>query len=76
MADYNANAYGIGDSRKSAKDNTTTALRNPIDNVNKGQISMPFVIEAGSEIQGGVVYVNKDTVIANYDTLTITVKTG
>lgn len=74
MADYNTNAYGIGDSRKSAKDNTTTALRNP--DPNKGQQCMRFQIAAGSEIMGGEVWVNKDTTIANNDTFTITAKTG
>lgn len=76
MADYNTNAYGIGDSRKAAKDNTTTALRNPIDNVNKGQKCMRFVIAAGAEIMGGEIWVNKDTTIANNDTFTITAKSG
>lgn len=75
MANYTANAYGVGDSRKGG-DKTTTALRNPDDNVSKGQKSMRFVIAAGSEIMGGVVFVNKDTTIAAADTLTITVQAG
>jgi hypothetical protein len=76
MSDYNANAYGIGDSRKTAKDNTTSALKNPLDNVNKGQQCMRFQIAAGVEIMGGEIWVNKDTTIANNDTLTVTVLTG
>ena len=76
MTDYTANAYGVGDSRKNAKDNTTTALRNPIDNVNKGQKCMRFVIAAGSEIQGGEIWINRDTVMAASDTCTITIKAG
>lgn len=76
MADYNATAYGIADSRKSAKDNTTTALRNPIDHVNKGQKCMRFQIAAGTEIMGGEVWVNKGTTIAANDTFTITATAG
>lgn len=75
MANYTANAYGVANSRKGG-DKTTTALRNPIDNVNKGQKSMRFVVAAGSEIQGGEVWVNVGTTIAAADTFTITVQAG
>jgi hypothetical protein len=74
MADYNATAYGIADSRKSAKDTTTTALRNA--DPNKGQKCMRFQVAAGSEIMGGEIWVNKDTVIAANDTFTITATAG
>jgi len=76
MANYTANVYGVGDSRKGGRDDTTTALRNPVDNVNKGQQSMRFQIAAGSQIMGGEIWVNKDTVIAAADTLTLTVQAG
>jgi len=75
MSDYTATCYGVGDSRKGG-DHTTTALRNPLTNVNKGQQVMRFVVASSSEIQGGVIYVNKDTVVANSDTFTITVTAG
>jgi hypothetical protein len=75
MSDYTATAYGVGDSRKGG-DHTTTALRNPLPDMSKGQQTMRFVVAAGSEIMGGVVYVNKDTVIAADDTFTITVTAG
>lgn len=75
MADYTANAYGVGDSRKGG-DKTTTALRNPLSTMSKGQKTMRFVIAAGSEIMGGEIYVNKDTTISASDTLTITVQSG
>lgn len=76
MAQYTANAYGVGDSRKGGKDNTTTALKNPKSNVNKGQKCMRFQVALGSEIVGGEIYVNKDTVIAAADTFLITVQAG
>lgn len=75
MSDYTATCYGVGDSRKGG-DKTTTALRNPVGSVSKGQQSMRFVVAAGSEIQGGEIWVNKDTTIAANDTLTITVTAG
>lgn len=75
MADYTANAYGVGDSRKGGY-KTTTALVNEESAMSKGQQTMRFVIAAGSEIAGGVIYVNKDTTIAASDTLTITVQSG
>ena len=76
MSNYTANAYGVGHSRKSAADKTTSALRNPKDNVNKGQKSMRFNIAAGSQIMGGEIWVNEDTTIAADDTFTITVVAG
>jgi len=75
MTDYTSTVYGVGDSRKGS-DKTTTALRNPLTDVNKGQQVMRFVVSASSEIQGGVIYVNKDTVIAASDTFTLTVTAG
>ncbi|MHC4751934.1 MAG: hypothetical protein ACYTFW_18930 [Planctomycetota bacterium] len=74
-SNYTANAYGANDSRKGG-DKTTTALRNPESNVSKGQTSMRFVVAAGSEITGGVIFVNKGTTIAALDTFTITVQAG
>ena len=76
MADYTATCYGVGGSRKDGKDMTTTALRNPMDNVNKGQKSMRFQVAVGSEIMGGVIWVNEGTTIAASDTFTITVTAG
>lgn len=73
--DYTATCYGVGDSRKGG-DKTTAALRNPEGNVSKGQQSMRFVIAVGSEIMGGVIYVNKDTTISADDTFTLTVTAG
>ena len=75
MADYTATVYGVGDSRKGGW-KTSADLKNPIDNVRKGQKSMRFVVAAGSEITGGVIFVNKDTTIAAADTLTLTVTAG
>ena len=76
MSQYTANAYGVGDSRKGGKDNTTTALKNPLDNVNKGQNSMRFQVAVGSQIMGGEIWVNEDTTIAAADTFLITVQAG
>ena len=75
MANYTADAYGVGDSRKGG-DKTTTALRNPLTTVSKGQQSMRFVVAAGSEITGGVIFINKGTTVGANDTFTITVKAG
>jgi hypothetical protein len=75
MSDYTATCYGVGNSRKGG-DRTTSALRNPVDNVNKGQKSVRFVIAAGSQIQGGEIWVNGTTAIAANDTLTLTVTAG
>jgi hypothetical protein len=76
VADYTANAYGVAHSRKDGKDDTTTALKNPKSAYNKGQKCMRFQVAAGSEIQGGEIWVNEDTVIASSDTFTITVQSG
>ena len=75
MSDYTANAYGVGNSRKGG-DKTTTALRNPLSGMSKGQKVMRFVIAEGSEIMGGEIFVNVDTTIAAADTLTITIQAG
>jgi len=75
MSDYTANCYGVGDSRKGGF-KSTTALVNELSNVNKGQYSMRFVIAAGSQIMGGVIFVNKGTTISADDTFTITVQSG
>ncbi|NIS52985.1 MAG: hypothetical protein GWN94_18070, partial [Phycisphaerae bacterium] len=53
MADYTANAYGINDSRKDGKDQTTTAKKEPKTNFNKGRNVMRFVVAEGDEIAGG-----------------------
>ena len=76
MADYTATAYGVGNSRKDGKSNTTTALRNEQSTMSKGQDCMRFVVAAENEIMGGEIWVNKDTVVAASDTLTITVTAG
>jgi hypothetical protein len=75
MSDYTATCYGIGDSRKGGF-KTSSALKNELSTMSKGQKTMRFVIAAGSQIMGGEIYVNKDTVLANGDTLTLTVTTG
>ena len=75
MANYTANAYGVGDSRKGGH-KTTTALVEEEHKVSKGQQSMRFKVAAGAEISGGVIFVNKDTTIAAADTFTITVQAG
>ena len=75
MTDYTANVYGVGDSRKGGF-KTTTALRNELADVCKGQQSMRFVIAEGSQIMGGVIFVNKDTTISAADTFTLTVQSG
>jgi len=75
MTNYTGTCYGVGDSRKGG-DKTTTALRNPDANTTKGQKSMRFVVAVGSQITGGEIFVNEDTVIAANDTLTITVTAG
>lgn len=75
MANYTANCYGVGESRK-GNDKTTTALRNPTTAMSKGQKTMRFQIAAGSQIMGGEIYVNEDTTIAGSDTFTITVQAG
>lgn len=75
MSDYTATAYGEAGSRKGG-DKTTTALRAPMTNVNKGQKSVRFVVAPENEITGGVIYVNADTTVAAADTFTITVTAG
>ena len=75
MTQYTGTCYGSEGSRKGG-DRTTTALRNPIDNVNKGQKSMRFVVAVGSEIMGGEIWVNEDTTIVDTDTFLITVTHG
>ena len=72
MSDYTATCYGISRSRKGG-DKTTAALRNPIDNVNKGQKSVRYVIAVGAEIMGGEIWVNEGTTLVADDTLTLTV---
>ena len=74
MADYTATCYGIADGRKGSN-KTTNALRNELSTMSKGQKTMRMVVAAENEIMGGVIFVNKDTVLANADTLTITVTT-
>ena len=73
MSNYTATAYGVARSRKGGE-KTTTALRNA--DPDKGQKSMRVVVAAGSEIMGGEIFVNEDTVLAADDTLTITVTAG
>ena len=74
MSDYTATCYGIADGQKGSN-KTTNALRNELSTMSKGQQTMRMVVAAENEIMGGVIYVNKDTVLANADTLTITVTT-
>lgn len=74
MADYTATCYGIGDGRKGGF-KTTNALRNELSTMSKGQKCVRVVVAAENEIMGGEIYVNADTVLANADTLTITVTT-
>jgi hypothetical protein len=77
MADYTANAYGIGQSRKDGKSNTSAGVRVEKSTLpGKGKKCMRFVIAEGSEIMGGEIWVNEGTVIANADTFTITATTG
>jgi len=75
MTNYTANTYGVGDSRKGGY-KTTAALVNEESIMSKGQQTMRFVVAAGSQIQGGVIYVNKDTTISADDTFTLTVVAG
>jgi hypothetical protein len=75
MADYTSTCYGVGDSRKGG-DKTTAALRAPLSAMSKGQKCTRVVVAAENEIMGGEIYVNADTVLANADTLTITVTSG
>ena len=73
MADYTATCYGISGDHKYT-DRTTAALTRNID-PNKGQKCVRVTIAAENEIMGGEVWVNADTVLANADTLTLTVTT-
>jgi hypothetical protein len=73
MTDYTANAYGIDGDHKYT-DRTTAALGKNRD-PNKGQKCVRFVIAADTQIMGGEIWVNADTVIANSDGLNITVLT-
>jgi len=73
MSDYTATCYGIGRANMTS-DRTTDALTRNAD-PNKGQKCVRVVIAAENEIMGGVVWVNEDTVLANADTLTLTVTT-
>jgi hypothetical protein len=75
MADYTATCYGVGDSRKGGW-KTSSALVNEPTAYQKGKKAMRFVVAAGSEIAGGVIYVDKGTTIAAADTLTLTVTAG
>ncbi len=76
MADYTANAYGINDSRKDGKDQTTTAKKEPKTNFNKGRNVMRFVVAEGDEIAGGEIFVKKAQTVSASDTFTITVQSG
>lgn len=75
MADYTATCYGIGRARKASDDKTTAALRNPTSKINKGQKCVRVIVAPENEIMGGEIWVNEGTVLANADTLTITVTT-
>ncbi len=75
MTEYTSTCYGIGRDRKASDDKTTAALRNPFSKVNKGQKCMRVIIAAGSQIMGGEIWVNEGTVLANADTLKLTVTT-
>lgn len=76
MAQYTANAYGVGNSRKDGKAQTTTALKNEKSTMGKSREVMRFQVALGSEIMGGEIFVNKDTVIAASDTFLVTVQAG
>ena len=73
MADYTATCYGISGDNKYT-DRTTAALGKNRD-PNKGQNCVRVVVAAENEIMGGEIWVNAGTVLANADTLTITVTT-
>ena len=73
MADYTATCYGIGGDNKYSN-RTTDALGNNKD-PKKGQNCVRVVVAAENEIMGGELWVNADTVLANADTLTLTVTT-
>ena len=73
MSDYTATCYGISGDNKYT-DRTTAALGKNKD-PNKGQKCVRVSIAAENEIMGGEVWVNADTVLANGDTLTLTVTT-
>ena len=73
MSDYTATCYGISGDHKYT-DRTTAALTRNRD-PKKGQKCVRVAIAAGSQIMGGEVWVNADTVLANADTLTLTVTT-
>ena len=73
MPNYTATCYGVsGDNFYT--DRTTDALGKNKD-PNKGQKCVRVAIAAGSQIMGGEVWVNAGTVLANADTLTLTVTT-
>jgi len=73
MSDYTATCYGISGDHKYT-DRTTAALTRNRD-PKKGQKCVRVVVAAENEIMGGELWVNADTVLANADTLTLTVTT-
>jgi hypothetical protein len=73
MSDYTAVCYGIARSRKGTNKSTLALGENK--DPNKGQKCMRMVVVAENEIMGGEIWVNEGTVLANSDTLTITVTT-
>lgn len=66
MADFTANAKGLGRSRRAQK----TAIG---DGANKGQNLRRYEIVSGTVIKGGEILVNADQAINASDTFTITV---
>jgi hypothetical protein len=73
MTEYTATGYGIDGDNKYT-DRTTAALTRNAD-PNKGQKCVRIAVAAENEIMGGEIWVNAGTVLANADTLKITVTT-
>lgn len=73
MTNYTATCYGVSGDNKYTQRGTSALGKTP--DPNKGQTCVRVAIAAGSQIMGGEVWVNAGTVLANADTLTLTVTT-
>lgn len=75
MANYTANAYAGSNVQGVAKARGVGAGNyDGGKGPRKGQASKKVLVKPGSQISGGIIWVNEDTTLAASDTLTITVK--
>ena len=77
MANYTANVYGAGDSRKGGW-KSSAGVVNEISTMGKSAQFYRLVVAAGTEIIGGEIFINKGTTLTagGTDTITLTLQTG